>query len=421
MKFQLIIKKLKKSGLARLVRRFRSAFYRFIYSDPFYLAPLYKKKTKFLSDGELPTFFGYHDKTPFNSSNDKLLAVSVDCDDRDPTAEGDMMNIGYFEIGNNEVKKKFHKIGTTITWCWQQGCMLQWNPIQAEREIFYNAMVADRYGLIQKDILTGEIVKSYAEPMYAISPLGNEYLTLNFDRLGRLRPGYGYTHFQDVTLGQKAPPSDGLFIYDMRKDKKELVISLSALAEDVESIAGDEHYINHATYSPDGKKIAFFHLWSQPNDKGRQLRFLLYDKITKKLQVVEDYRIVSHYCWKNSKEIIATTRESSGKWHYTLYNFSDGSKKDLNIPLDRDGHPMLSPVDQDILITDTYPDKRNDQHLCKVNINTGEVIELDTFYSPFKYMGQVRCDLHPRWDRNGTLVSVDSTENDIRKLGIVYL
>ncbi|MEX0596559.1 MAG: hypothetical protein WD512_08660, partial [Candidatus Paceibacterota bacterium] len=188
----------------------------------------------------------------------------------------------------------------------------------------------------------------------------------------------------------------------------------------VKTTSQQQHYINHATYSPDGEIIGFFHLWSFPSDVNRQLQFMVIKKSTKEIKILETERIVSHYCWRNEKEILATTRTKEGVWFYTLYNINQSSRHDLNIPLNVDGHPMFNPANRDLIITDTYPDKRNDQHLCIADLS-GEAQEVGAFYSPFKYKGQVRCDLHPRWDRQGKFVVVDTTKNKIRKMAILNI
>jgi hypothetical protein len=65
---------------------------------------------------------------------------------------------------------------------------------------------------------------------------------------------------------------------------------------------------------------------------------------------------------------------------------------------------------------DSYPDKRLDQHLYLFDLKNVQFKQLASIYSPFKFRGQVRCDLHPRWDREGKNVVVDSSMNGTRKL-----
>lgn len=417
----MIIKLLKRSTAGKILRYVRSVYYRTILKEALYVAkPQDAVQISKFSNGDNPTFFGYHDKTPFNLSGDKILATSVQCNDTDPQAEGTEMKVGYFKFnGGGEVENKFIPLSDTRTWCWQQGCMLQWNPTQPDREIIYNTFVNDQYGSVFFDIVEKKTVKKLTNPVYSVSPANEEAVTLNFSRLGRLRPGYGYCQLPDSTENENAPDNDGLFLMNFKNDKKKLLVSLEELAGQVDAENRAQHYINHATFAPDGNKISFFHLWSLPNDKNRNLRFLIFNIKNSTLSVIEDERMVSHYCWRNSKELLVTTRSNDGVWQYVLYNINDNNRKHINIPIKVDGHPMFSPVDSSIFITDTYPDKRNDQHLCLVNLQTGTVDEIMAYYSPFRYTGQVRCDLHPRWDRTGRSVVVDTTKNSPRKMILV--
>ena len=94
----------------------------------------------------------------------------------------------------------------------------------------------------------------------------------------------------------------------------------------------------------------------------------------------------------------------------------DKNKYDLDLNLNFDGHPMFSPFDKNIFITDTYPDKKGDQHLIMVDLKNKNIIKISSLYSPLRYRGQVRCDLHPRWDRNGKFICVDSSSRGKREM-----
>lgn len=413
---------IKQSLIFSLLRKLKTFFYRTVYRKPIYIAkPVKRVTTQTLSYCDHPILFGYHDKTPFNSSGNKILAMAVSCDDTSAEAEGTEMEIGYFKFKGGEiVEDQFTSLSKTTTWCWQQGCMLQWHPVNSDREIIFNKMVDGKYGSVIFDVEQQKILKKYTEPLYAVSPNGKVAVTLNFARLGRLRPGYGYNFIPDNTCNDLVPDNDGLFLVDLSSGKKKLLVNLKDLA-DISGPQIFEHYINHATFSNDGSLITFFHLWSLPDGKKRNLIFYKYNLRTNELSIIEKDRTVSHYCWRNNFEIFATSCDKAGKWYYTLYNLKHNSKKDLQLPLYGDGHPMFSPKDKNLIVIDTYPDNRSDQHLCILNLESESIIELTALYSPLKYRGQVRCDLHPRWDREGRCIVVDSAESNMRKMKLITM
>jgi hypothetical protein len=372
----------------------------------------------YLSDGQNPTFFGYHDKTPFSKDGTKILAMSVAGSDTSPETECSPLTLGYFTKNNSgEFENTFISFAETTTWCWQQGCMLQWHPLYADTLVVYNDIVDGSYGSVIFDVQRRKRVQEYNHPVYSLDPTGNFAATLNFSRLGRLRPGYGYSLLPDHTVEQKAPEDDGLFVFKLSTGERSLLVSLADLAKE----AGDsnnQHYINHATFSPDGKRLVFFHLWAADNKPGRGLRVCEADPHTGKWQEVESDRIVSHYCWRDSNVFLATSRAKNGIWYYTLYGLNLKQRSDLSLPFKHDGHPMFHPLDKTRFVTDTYPDKCRDQHLYLADVNSENVQQVAALYSPFKYTGQVRCDLHPRWDREGKFLVVDSVQIGSRVLSM---
>ena len=70
-----------------------------------------------------------------------------------------------------------------------------------------------------------------------------------------------------------------------------------------------------------------------------------------------------------------------------------------------DGHPSVSP-DGRLVVTDTYPN-RNRMAILKV-LNDDFNIVIARVFAPFKYDNDTRCDLHPRWSRDGKKIYFDS-------------
>ncbi|NWH05785.1 TolB family protein [Desulfobacter latus] len=397
---------------------FRKQKYKSVFPDDKILL----QKYTVLSNGSAPTFFGYHDKTPFSEDGKKILAMSITADDRKFLNECTPMDIGFFQKQSNEkFGNRFFPFSKTMTWCWQQGCMLQWFPNHSNTKVIYNTLVDNSYGSEIFDLESNSVTLQYHYPIYSIDPKGKTALSLNFSRLDRLRPGYGYKLFPDPTENIEAPNDDGLFVIDMQTGKHEIIINLNQLRSEAnrnscQNLKDVQHYINHATYSPDGKKILFFHLWAKKNRKGQGMQICIMEVFSGKWFVLESERRVSHYCWKNNYNVLATTQNEKGQWNYTLYDLNTKKNQDLGIEFVKDGHPMFHPTNKHLFITDTYPDKLSDQYLYCVDINSKHIEKMASLYSHFRYQRQVRCDLHPRWDREGNYVIVDSTVFGKRKM-----
>src|SRR5690606_4438103 len=99
---------------------------------------------------------------------------------------------------------------------------------------------------------------------YAVYDLGADQDTtaaVNFSRLARLRPGYGYAGPKDEFADLPQPERDGLYIGSMREGRQELAVSIDQVAryEAPRFFKERVHWFNHATFSPGGGKLVFLH------------------------------------------------------------------------------------------------------------------------------------------------------------------
>jgi hypothetical protein len=360
-------------------------------------------------------FFGYYDLCPFNRDETRVLAGAA------PAAfqsggTARPLEIGYFDRRDGA----FHRVGETTTWCWQQGCRLAWFPAGENRQaVIYNRMVNGRYGCVVQDPENGETLRTYNRPLYSISPDGRHGISLNFSRLHRFRPGYGYPNLDDPTRGDSAPENDGLFHVDLETGESRLLVSIKRMAgiAPLDTMRNAGHYFNHVCFAPSGDRFLVFHLW-QHNGK-RHVRMAVFDLDGKVLGLFgEGY--VSHYAWKNDREILAFASVGGEKGYY-LYSL--GSERVERIgtgTLDRDGHPSFLDGGGCIL-TDTYPDRWRRQHLLLYDPGRRRVRRVAWFFVPREFQKEVRADLHPRPSPSGRYVAVDTVRRGMRVLCLVQL
>ena len=83
-----------------------------------------------------------------------------------------------------------------------------------------------------------------------------------------------------------------------------------------------------------------------------------------------------------------------------------------------DGHCSWSP-DRRWVLTDTYPDAENIRTLILYHPETATRVDIGRFYSPPDLKGPIRCDLHPRWSRDGKQVCIDSAHEDTRQMYVL--
>jgi hypothetical protein len=78
------------------------------------------------------------------------------------------------------------------------------------------------------------------------------------------------------------------------------------------------------------------------------------------------------------------------------------------------------PVDTNWLLSDTYPDPvTNERVLFLYDMRVGTQRDLGHFYADPKLGKENRCDLHPRWRRDGKQICIDSVHESGRQMYIV--
>ena len=304
--------------------------------------------------------------------------------------------------------KKILKLDKTSAWSWQLGSNLQWHP--KKNIIFFNKKINGNY-ITQQIDLRSKKIKKLNFSIYNISSDGKKFLTADFTKIGKLRKGYGFKNDKfNKSINLKKSElkivinKKNKLLYKFDETKQKIVIGC---------------YINHQTFSPKGDKIAYFYTVLK-KDNQRQILFYYYCLKKKKnfLINLSKSKLISHYCWKNSEEILFTMKENNKQYSYILYNIKLNKFKILSSELNKDGHPMFNPKYKDLFVSDTYPNILGFQKLFVYSILKKKIIWKKYIYSPYKYRGIIRCDLHPRWSNNGKKILIDYVNGINRNIGI---
>lgn len=355
-------------------------------------------------------FAGYYDLEPLK--DEKLLVHVCDLDDK--TSEN-KIEIGYFNVKN----KQYQRITESSAWCWQQGSRLRWSNIE-NNTIFYNDVKNGEYCCIKYDIAKEKIIQVIPFAIYDMNFDETYGISLNFDRLQKLRPGYGYDSIKNEEELQNAPDDDGLFLVNMQTGRRELIISLGELAKNQDKKIMYKHYINHISFSKDGNKIMFFHLWDQKEKFNWKTELCIYDMKNKNTKIIEQNDLVSHYNWKDNENILITgINYDNNEEFYRYYNIETNERVQLN-NITRDGHPIHKEVNNNIFYSDTYPDFYDFQKLFKYDVIKRKKTRILNIYSEIKLNGEKRCDLHPKYIQNKDVLLIDTTFKQ-EKRSVLYI
>lgn len=370
---------------------------------------------KRISPGDGHYFFGYYDLQPYNSDETLHLTHKTSFRDRLQT-KNDSAEIGIIDMRSG----KYEKIDTTYAWNFQQGAMLQWNPKQADREIIYNSKKDGEYCGVVMDIHTG--VKRYLDrPVANVSRDGKYAIGINMARLYNFRPGYGYASPEDPFYYKNHSSEDGVFIIDMETGRSKLVLSMQEIWDfSGKYFAKDEKMIiNHITFNTDGSRFLALVRNFPPKGSGHQTAIITANRDGSDMYLLSDYGFQSHYWWLNEKEVIffSDGKElpcSKGRANnYILTDKTHNGIMQADGFFDQDNHMSFN-ADNTIMITDTYPHLDGFQTLRIYSPEKNTVVDLGRFYAMPYSVGDVRCDLHPRWNRSNNGITFDATHESFR-------
>lgn len=394
-------------------------------------------------------FFGFHDLTPWSPDNTRVLLHRVDPEIRELPRPDHQAEIVLWSPGDNSVEV----IGETTTWNFQQGARAMWVPGRGNTVLF-NRRVGDAPGAEMVDLDSGER-RILPHAIGDIAPCGRYGFAPNYARLGKLWAAYGYAGFDDPSVDIAQPDNDGLWRIDLESGTRELAFSIQDLiAAAGGSIAPDVNaFVTHVLFNPEGSRIVFmlrffskdhalYSLIYSARSDGSDLRFLAQEKISHFDWTSEDHIVL--WMRKAAKGLAAArksgllaspfvrplvnlARRFKGRLKGKMLNESyfmvptDGGEKTpfMRGILPADGHPMIS-ADRRWMIVDEYPRGNGDTPLMLVDMATQTRQDVMVFqHDVGSDNSDLKCDLHPRWDRSGALVGVDASENGRRRFTIV--
>jgi hypothetical protein len=362
-------------------------------------------------------FFGYYDVNPISFDGLKILAHALKSDNKTPLYHK-KIGLGFFKKYKN--KWIFLELTSSYAWSWQMGSRLRWYPNNKSNKIIFNDFSANfkKINSIIFNCNKKTIERKFNFGLYDISKNGKIGLSLDFLRLQKLRPGYGYFS-NDNEILKNAPKNTGVFIADLEVGNKKLLFSLEYLSRFQPDLSMNNamHYVNHLSFAPNGKAFIFIHLWE--SEGIRNSRLFLYSVCKPKLILLQSEGPISHYTWRNNSNLLIYVKYPGEKTYgLILYNIKTLTyEKIANDLINWDGHPNFNSTGNKI-IYDTYPNVFRHQKLFVYDLKERLIKVLKVFKRDIIFSGEVRCDLHPRIDTNNNIV-VDDIYKNHRCIGLI--
>jgi len=353
-------------------------------------------------------WFGYYDKLEFDPTGRYVLSNEVDFEGRSPRAE-DTIRVGMVDLKDND---RWIDLGETRAWNWQQGCMLQWVP-GSRSEVLWNDRVDGEYVSHILDVKSGK-KRTIPHAVYTLAASGKWGIACDFRRLNDVRPGYGYAGIADPNRDKLIPEDVGIWKVDLATGKREMLISVADAARIPYPGGYSEnakHWFNHLLIAPDDKRFIFLHRWrGKKEGTSFATRMFTADADGKNLHVLDPYGKTSHFVWRDKDSVIAWAwHPSKGDRFYLYRDRTDQVEVVGEGVMTVNGHCTYLPKRGNRwVLNDTYPDKERKQNVYVFDTKTGERTPLGSLLSPKEYVGEWRCDTHPRSSPDGRSVVVDS-------------
>jgi hypothetical protein len=357
-------------------------------------------------------FFGFHDKSPWDSSG-KWLAGHRPVANR----MAQEMEIGIVDTTVGE----FRCLAQTRTWNWQQGSQLQW--LKDGRSLIFNNVDAAGHAVCEIADLAGHVevaAKCHVAALHQSSGLAASFC---FSRLGRVMPDYGYRRLQAHREPRDLKSLHGLSALDIYRTSNWECLRSYTFGRVMEcaSLKWQDKMrvaIFNCSFAPTSNHLAFFLVAAVGGTTRLVLMVLdLRSDLLCALPIVAP----SHYCWSVDDHLFVTHFQEPRGWLCERFSAdgAQGVRECIDLPFG-DGHPNYSPARGRLLI-DSYPDRYRRQHLMSIDWPTRTIREEASLRSPLRFTGADRCDCHPRWHPAGLAVCVDTAHSGLRSMMTIAL
>jgi hypothetical protein len=362
-------------------------------------------------------FFGYYGTCPWDRAGRRHLALHTDFADR-LARPGEQARVVVIDADTGAATD----IARTAAFNFQQGAMLHWIDVGLGEEALFNDWHDGRVVSTAVDPATGRrrMLDGGVTDVCASRRLA---VGLDFARLWHCRRIVGYANEARAPL-DPMPRDDGLHLVDLVSGQRRLLLSLPDLVRGEASPWRDQDvqcaWIDHAYFNRSGDALAVFVRVRQQDQRRTAVMLVDVDRRSARLIVGPDER-PAHMAWRDDDSFILACQRPAFRGFHLFHR--DGREPTPFAPasLPQDGHPSFAP-DGRRLVTDTLPQgERSLRQLLLLNLDTQERQELGPLASAEPFRGDVRCDLHPRWSRDGRWISIDSSHESRRMIYLIHV
>lgn len=388
-----------KLTVRRAIQSIFSHFYSEIDLDPSYKYSLVEKQG-------YHSFVGYYDHDPVSPSVSSLLYHSV------PICYSHQIEPQEGELRLYGMKDKSDRIlAVTSALNWQLASRAQWLD---DSLIIFNDTEAGLHCSRILEVDSASVVRTFPRAIWAVSADKTIGASLNFSRISKKRPGYGYR------AGSIDGSNEVLTLFSLSDGEIIYSITLQSMLKRIgfEEFLERDPYLNHIAWSQSVTKfLTIFHV-GETSSTPRMIYPVVIDYVKDRIELINSSGFFSHHVWLENDQLLAFI-ELDGERCYAVWHESTGWQKlSKSMPL-HDGHP--SPISgTSSIIIDGYPNRfgRMPLYICSTD-SSSVPKKIAMVTSPVSYSGALRCDLHPRVSAGGEFIICDVPAKSGRKILII--
>ena len=285
-------------------------------------------------------FVGYYDIDPISKDGYNILCHRVSGKFKNEITPK-VGHIGLMNINNG----LFKILTKTNALNWQLASRAQWLD---ESKIIFNDVEKGYQISCKFDVVKKKILKKYKRSFWAISPNKKIGASLNFSRINKKRPGYGY----------RGKSIDGDFeffsLFDLDTGEDIYKINIFEIIKKINfSPSGNDPYLNHVCWAPCSTKLLTIFHFAEDDKTPRKVYPIIFDIKKKNWYCIDKNSMFSHHVWLNKDNLLAYRREDNQN---AFCIWSKNSKWEIvnkSMPKN-DGHPSFIKKSKKIVL-DSYP------------------------------------------------------------------
>lgn len=378
--------------------------------------PLIEGPIQITKNGKEHLFASYYGINSFSKNQRYATVLQTNVKYKIPD-ETESAILGLVDVETHE----YIPVTETRSWNFQQGCMAHWLGTSPDSLVIFNDLREGKFVSVIINVFTKEEQKVIPYPVSAVSPNGKKAVSINFKRIRKTRPDYGYGgNGQDAKLDIQFPDDEGIFLIDLESGNAKLLVSMAQVQDLVPEVPeGGIEYFNHTLFSRDGSKIFWL---ARATPTRNTTSFTVNIDGSNIRAAFSPGWGGSHFDWLNNDQLMITAAYDAKQYGHILFTVGKKDYKRLGKGLlDYDGHGTFSP-DGKWMVTDTYPSSgMREQKIYLMDMNTEAILPIGRFREPSKFQSGWRCDIHCRWSPDGNMIGFNSTHTGSRQVYLLKL